>query len=88
VTSAVPVTVRLFGHPGVRPVPGEVEVVMVTVPVNPFSGVMVIVELPVAPELKSAGDVAVTSKSGAAVTLTEMKSVWVRFPLVPVTWTL
>jgi hypothetical protein len=88
VTGAGPVTVRLLGHPGVRPVLGEVEVVMVTVPVNPFSGMMVIMELPVAPELKSAGDVAVTSKSGAAVTVTVMKRVWFRLPLVPVTWTL
>ena len=71
-TGAVPVTVRLLGQPGVRPVPGEVEAVMVTVPVNPFNGVMLMVELPVAPELKSAGDVAVISKSGAKVTSTEM----------------
>jgi len=58
VTGAVPVTVRLVGQRGVRPVPGEVDVVRATVPVNPCNGVMVMVELPAAPELKSAGDVA------------------------------
>jgi hypothetical protein len=38
--------------------------VKATVPVKPPIGVMVIVELPVAPELKSAGEVAETVKSG------------------------
>jgi hypothetical protein len=49
---------------------GEVDVLMVTVPVNPFNGVMVIVEVPMAPELKSAGEVAVIPKLGAKVTYT------------------
>ena len=39
-----------------RPVDGEITVVRVTVPMKPLSGVMVIVELPVAPVLKSAGE--------------------------------
>jgi hypothetical protein len=47
----------------VRPVAGETTVFRVTVPVKPPVGVTVIVELPVAPVLKSAGDVAVIVKS-------------------------
>lgn len=39
-----------------RPVDGEITIVRVTVPMKPLSGVMVIVELPVAPVLKSAGE--------------------------------
>lgn len=65
-------TVRLLGQPGLRPVPGEVDAVMATAPVNPLNGVIVIAELPEAPELKSAGDVAVISKSGAKLMYTEM----------------
>jgi hypothetical protein len=71
VTDEVPLTVRLLGQPAVIPVPGEVDVAIVTVPVNPFDGVMVIVELPEAPELKSAGEVATIEKLGARVTYTE-----------------
>ena len=58
----------------------------VTVPVNPPDGVTVIVELPVAPVLKSAGEVAEIAKSGiatAAATLTALDAV----PIVPVTLT-
>ncbi len=69
-TAVVPVTVRLAGQLGVMPVVGVVEVVRVTVPVNPPDGVIVMVELPVtlralteAPVLKSAGEVAVIVKS-------------------------
>jgi len=50
----------------VRPVTGETTVFRVTVPVKPPIGVMVIVELPVAPVLKSAGDVAEIEKSTTA----------------------
>ena len=46
-----------------RPVEGETTVVRLTAPVKPPDGVIVIVELPVAPVLKSAGDVAVIVKS-------------------------
>jgi hypothetical protein len=41
----------------------ETTAVRVTAPVKPPDGVIVIVELPVAPVLKSAGDVAVIEKS-------------------------
>ncbi len=41
--------------------------VRLTAPVNPPEGVMVIVELPVAPVLKSAGDEAVIAKSAPTV---------------------
>jgi hypothetical protein len=44
-------------------VDGETVVTSVTVPVKPFTGVIVIVELPVAPVLKSAGEVAAIVKS-------------------------
>jgi hypothetical protein len=57
------VTFKLAGQLGVSPVVGATVVVRVTMPVNPLMGVMVIVELPVAPVLKSAGVVAVIVKS-------------------------
>ena len=57
---------RLAGQLAVRPVAGETTVFRVTVPVKPPIGVTVIVELPVAPVLKSAGDVAETEKSTTA----------------------
>jgi hypothetical protein len=53
----------LGGQLAVRPVEGEAVVVRVTVPVKPPIGVTVIVELPVAPVLKSAGEVAEIEKS-------------------------
>ncbi len=57
------VTVRLAGQLPVRPVAGETTVLRVTVPVNVPIGVTVMVELPVAPVLKSAGEDAVIEKS-------------------------
>jgi len=80
------VTVRLGGQFAVRPVEGETTVLRVTVPVKPPDGVTVIVELPVAPVLKSAGEVAEIAKSGiatVAATLTALDAV----PTVPVTLT-
>ena len=50
-----------------RPVAGETTVVRLTAPVKPPDGVIVIVELPVAPVLKSAGDVTVIAKSAPTV---------------------
>jgi hypothetical protein len=50
-----------------RPVGGEIMVVRVTVPAKPLSGVMVIVELPVAPVLKSAGEITPIVKSTTPV---------------------
>ena len=50
----------------VRPVTGETTVLRVTVPVKPPIGVTVIVELPVAPVLKSAGEDAEIEKSDTA----------------------
>jgi hypothetical protein len=60
------VTVRLAGQLAARPVAGETTVLRVTVPVKLPIGVTVIVELPVAPVLKSAGDVAEIVKSTVA----------------------
>jgi hypothetical protein len=84
------VTVRLAGQLAVRPVAGETTVVRVTVPVKPPEGVIVIVELPVAPVLKFAGLVAEIAKSGpataavtTAATLTNLDAV----PTVPATFT-
>src|SRR2546428_12850404 len=56
-------TVRLVGQLAARPVEGETTVVRLTAPVKPPDGVIVIVELPVAPVLKSAGELAVIVKS-------------------------
>jgi hypothetical protein len=66
VTALGPVIVRLAGQLAVRPVVGETTVLRVTVPVKPPIGVMVIVELPVEPVLKSAGEVAEIEKSTVA----------------------
>ena len=63
VTEFGAVTMRLTGQLGVRPEEGETVVERVTVPVKPFRGVIVMLERPEAPELKSAGDVAVIVKS-------------------------
>ena len=57
------VTVRLGGQLAARPVDGETVLVNATVPVKPPIGVIVILELPVAPVLKSAGEVAEIEKS-------------------------
>jgi len=86
VTGLEPVTARLVGQLAARPVDGETTVLRVTVPVKPPAGVTVIVELPVAPVLKSAGEVAEIEKSGiatVAATLTALDAV----PIVPVTLT-
>ena len=56
-------TVRLVGQLAARPVDGETTVVRVTAPVKLPIGVIVIVELPVAPVLKSAGEDAEIVKS-------------------------
>jgi hypothetical protein len=71
VTEVGPVTDRLAGQLAVRPVAGETVVVKVTVPVKPPDGVIVIVELPVAPVLKSAGEVAEIVKSPLKVKVME-----------------
>ena len=65
--TAPEVTVRLVAQLAVRPVEGETTVLRVTVPVKPPIGVIVIVELPIAPVLKSAGDEAVIAKSAPTV---------------------
>ena len=62
-TALGPVITTLAGQFAVRPVEGETVMVRLIVPVSPPDGVMVIVELPVAPVLKSAGEVAVIEKS-------------------------
>jgi hypothetical protein len=75
----------------VRPVAGETTVVRVTDPVNPPDGVIVIVELPVAPVLKFAGLVAEIVKSGPAaadVTVAATTTALFAVPIVPVTLTL
>ena len=65
-TVAVPEPVTLVGvmAPQVRP-DGTVSV-RDTTPVNPFTGVIVIVEVADEPALTAAGDVAAIVKSGAA----------------------
>ena len=75
------VTVRLGGQLAVRPVEGETTVLRVTVPVKPPDGVTVIVELPVAPVLKSAGEVAEIVKSALKVKVAVVG--WEAVPGVP-----
>ncbi len=77
------VTVRLAGQLAVRPVAGETTVLRVTAPVKPPDGVIVIVELPVAPVLKSAGDVAVIEKSAPIVKVKVADVGWDAVPGVP-----
>ena len=64
-----------------RPVDGETTVLRVTVPVKPPDGVTVIVELPVAPVLKSAGEVAEIVKSALKVKVAVVG--WEAVPGVP-----
>jgi hypothetical protein len=71
--------VRLAGQFAARPVDGETVIVKVTVPVKPPMGVTVIVELPVAPVLKSAGDIAEIVKSIVA----NVNMAWVWWDAVP-----
>ena len=62
--------------------------VRVTVPVKPFTGATVIVEVPVAPErIVTLVGLAVTEKSFGAVTVTVTVAECERVPLVPVTVT-
>jgi len=62
---------------------GETDEVRATVPVNPFRGATVIVEVAAVPAVVvTAVGLAVTEKS---VTATVTVAVWVRLPLVPVT---
>jgi len=69
----------------VSPVTGEIEEVSATVPVNPWTGATVIVEVPAVPALAvTVVGAAVTVKS-RIVTVTV--AVWVSEPLVPVTVT-
>jgi hypothetical protein len=72
VTALAPVITRLAGQLAVRPVDGETVVTRLTVPVKPCNGVIVIVELPVAPVLKSAGEVAVIEKSPPKVKVADV----------------
>ena len=69
----------------VSPVTGEIEEVSATVPVNPWTGATVIVDVPAVPALAvTVVGAAVTVKS-RIVTVTV--AVWVSEPLVPVTVT-
>ena len=72
VTGLDPVTARLVGQLAARPVDGETTALRVTVPVKPPDGVTVIVELPVAPVLKSAGEVAEIVKSALKVKVADV----------------
>lgn len=74
-----PVTVRGLIAPQVR-LAGTVSV-RLTVPVNPFSAVTVIVEVAETPTFTAAGEVALMLKS---VTVKVAVVEWVRVPLVPV----
>jgi hypothetical protein len=65
----------------------ETDEVRLTVPVNPFTGATVIVEVPIAPaRIVTAVGLAVIWKSGTA-TLKVTVAVWDSVPLVPVTVT-
>jgi hypothetical protein len=77
-----PVTIRLRGQLAVRPVDGETVVARVTVPVKPPNGVIVIVEVPVAPVLKSAGEEAEIEKS-TSVKVNVAVAGWEDVPGVP-----
>ena len=93
VTVAVPALVSEAGETE-HVVPGSVEdtlQVNATVPVNPFSGVTVSVELPTLPVVPAVSERLVgnvlTWKSGTTttggVTVTAIAAVWVVLPLVP-----
>jgi hypothetical protein len=86
-TVAVPEPVTELGviEPQVKPVGAES--VRLTMPVNPFNAVTVIVEVAETPTSTAAGDVAVIEKSGAKLTVNVAVALWVRDPLVPVTVT-
>ncbi len=86
-TVAVPEVVILLGviEPQVSPV-GTVSV-RVTVPVNPFRAVTVIVDVTEVPVGTEAGEVAVMVKSGAGLTLNVTVAECDSDPLVPVTVT-
>jgi hypothetical protein len=75
--------VRLAGQLAVRPVDGETTVVRVTVPVKVPIGVTVIVELPVAPVLKSADDEAEIEKSAPTTKLNVADAGWDAVPGEP-----
>jgi hypothetical protein len=64
--TAPEVTVRLVGQLAVRPVDGETTMVRATVPAKVPIGVIVIIEPPAAPVLKSAGEEAEIVKSTVA----------------------
>ena len=67
---------------------GETVEVRATVPVKPFRGATVIVEVAVAPaRAVTLVGLAVTVKSGTAFTVTVTVVEWLREPLVPVTVT-
>ena len=83
VTALASVTARLTGQLAVRPVAGETTVLRVTVPVKPPDGVIVIVELPAAPALKSAGDEAVIEKSAPTVKVNVADVGWEAVPGEP-----
>jgi hypothetical protein len=77
------VTTSVVGQLVARPVKGETVVVRVTVPTKLPIGVTVMVELPTAPLLKSAGEEAVIEKSkGAKVNVAVVE--WDAVPGEPV----
>ena len=80
-TALEPITARLVGQLARRPVEGETVAVRATVPVKPLAGVIVIVELPVPPAMKSAGDVAEIEKSALKVKVAVVG--WEAVPGVP-----
>ena len=72
----------------VRPVPGAIELVRSTVPVSPFSGATIIVEVPELPSAKvTLVGLAEIVKSNGGVILNVTSTEWVNGPLVPVTVT-
>jgi hypothetical protein len=70
-------------------IPVGYDTVSVTVPVNPFVGLILIVEVPLLPtKTPTSIGFAVIEKSGAEITLNIIETEWVRLPEVPVTVTL
>ena len=82
---AFPAPVMLVGVMGPQLRPVGTMAVSKTVPANPFSAVMVIVETNGWLALTDAGEVADIAKSGYGITETATVTEWTSDPLVPVT---
>lgn len=86
-TVALPEPVTLEGVIALHVRPAGTVSVSVTVPLNPFEAVTVIVEEADAPALAAVGEVPEIVKSGGAPKVKVTVALWVSEPLVPVTVT-